>query len=228
MDLFFEFLAKRGLSKVLALSQEHLLGFSSAAKMQKAIASSIKEVQWLESCFLWRLAQRMGANSMEEALEWLSQVTTTDETLVLVSGLLVQAVRSPTLDRKKLMTATMAGLCRPDLDLEMKMRIAQAVERLQPSDALHLLAVADHADVPRPQKTLRLTGEQMEQWRSIQKSREDMTDALLLVGCIRTPTERDGGTSSRYLPTKLGLAVLDTIRGWDDPEVPCPPASGSG
>jgi hypothetical protein len=126
--------------------------------------------------------------------EKLREKVTAREAGALFSSLLREAAESSTRERMRMMCAVLAGVWRPDLDAELRSRVARAVLDLEPSDVLYLRALA--ADEGRPGVVLRL-GPQGE-W-------------LVRAGCVLDESGRVGGA---VRITDVGHALLAAVATW--------------
>jgi hypothetical protein len=123
----------------------------------------------------------------------LRQKVTEREVAALFPALLRQATESSTRERMRMLCAVLAGVWRPDLEAELRSRVARAVVELEPSDVLYLRALA--ADEGRPGVLLRLGPEG--EW-------------LVRAGCVIDDNRIGGGVRI----TGVGHALLEAVATW--------------
>src|SRR2546423_1409851 len=73
-----------------------------------------------------------------EYVERLQRSFSRGEARALATQLVQAAAQSTTEDRMRMLAAAAAGVLTPDLDSEMRSRVARAVEQLEPSDVIAL------------------------------------------------------------------------------------------
>ena len=129
--------------------------------------------------------------------------------LVLFAQLHAEAMKSAARDRLRLMCAAIAGIFTPQIDLEMKSRIARAITQLQPSDVICLRRIAgfladQHVDVARV------------------LSSAVGIDALKNCGCVSVDAagedfSRDPVQTAQPLElTGVGRALLSFVETWQE------------
>ena len=116
----------------------------------------------------------------------------------LVTHLARAAAQATTDARMKMLAAAAAGILTPDLDSEMRSRVARAVEQLEPSDVIALRKVKE--GVAR--------GENVQQVEGTSQNRT----ALVQSGCLDVAA--GAGYRSLHQPTPLGLGVLKALEDW--------------
>jgi hypothetical protein len=122
----------------------------------------------------------------------------------LVTHLARAAAQATTEDRMRMLAAAAAGVLTPDLDSEMRSRVARAVEQLEPSDVIALRRVNEAF----------ARGENVQQVEGTPQNRT----TLVQFGCLNIAA--GAGYRSLHEPTQLGLAVLKSLEFW--PRVPPP------
>jgi hypothetical protein len=142
-----------------------------------------------------------------EFREQLREKVTEREIGALFPKLLREATEASTRERMRMLCAALAGMWRPDLEAEMRSRVARAVMELEPSDVLALrrvlsaptMAVSD-TDVLRADAT-----------RSGVVRHAVEYEGLLRAGCVADANVYGGGV---YI-TQLGRATAMALEAWD-------------
>jgi hypothetical protein len=121
----------------------------------------------------------------------------------LVTYLARAAAQATTEERMKMLAAAAAGVLTPDLDSEMRSRVARAVEQLEPSDVIALREVQSVA-----------VGTEIRQVAGTPDNRA----ALLQSGCLLGVPVGLPGVPNSFEMTAVGRAVLQTLELWTPAE----------
>lgn len=179
----------------VAVKTAFSLGLSRLLKMLRANDVAVREAieeQTQEVLFEMQEAIRQQGAQADESL-------TLKEALALVRPLYDEALRSPASERIRMLAHAMAGLFKPNYELEMKSRVSRAVGQLEPSD-VHLLRDIRGTNDPGREK--------------IYKERKGVAFApLVQSACVFVDWSGYGGYSKIEV-TPTGQAVLDVLAGW--------------
>ncbi len=134
----------------------------------------------------------------KEYAERLAESLQEGEANALVTHLARAAAQATTEDRMQMLAAAAAGVLTPDLDSEMRSRVARAVEQLEPSDVIALRVVREALS----------RGENVQQVAGVPQNRT----ALVQSGCLSIAT--GAGYRSLHEPTPLGFALLHALESW--------------
>lgn len=132
-----------------------------------------------------------------EFREKLREKITEREVGALFPQLLRAAAESSTRERMRMLCAALAGLWRPDLDAEMRSRVARAVMQLEASDILAMRRLERAQQQPGIRPAPRMTPE---------------LEPAVLTGCVADNSARAGFVAVEL--TTLGLAVLTALETW--------------
>jgi hypothetical protein len=142
-------------------------------------------------------AFREAEKTDKQFFERLQRSLQSGEADALLTRLAREAAQATTDERMRMLAAAAAGVLTPDLDSEMRSRVARALEQLEPSDVLALR---------------KLNAARMKHHNVMQIEGAESTRALLQTGCAY---EVPGvGQETRFEMLPLGRAVLRTLKQW--------------
>lgn len=137
----------------------------------------------------------------------LNEAASVREVRALFALLMSEASRSVTLERVQMLCAALAGSLTPDLDAEMKSRVARALTELEPSDVLLLR---------------RFTADESNRIHVYFQTPGPSALALERTGCLYLhppPTIGLRGVPRREV-TALGIALVSFVSLWTPAEQP--------
>jgi len=118
----------------------------------------------------------------------------------LITRLTREAAQATTEERMRMLAGAAAGVLTPDINSEMRSRVARAVEQLEPSDVVALREVSGYADSGHGIQYIAGTPQN--------------GAALLQTGCLLAASGI--GYRSKYEMTPLGSAVLHALQTWTE------------
>lgn len=137
---------------------------------------------------------------------------------ILVAQLLTAAAQATTEERMQMLAAAAAGVLTPDLDSEMRSRVARAVEQIEPSDVLRLRHIVEEpfrfaGTEAHLRHSLGTSYAILEATGCIRASlNEDLSERLRDAARRRSDTVEEARTE--IVVTELGRAVLGAVSRW--------------
>lgn len=152
-----------------------------------------------------------------EFVDRLARTLERGEADALVTALLRSAAQATTEARMKMLSAAAAGVFVPDLNSEMRSRVARAVAQLEPSDISELAGLVKLSDRFRNRPRFLISSR-----RGRDGSRDSSFASLVAAGCLLVDEQepafsRVGGKAERSIQTLVtatGYAVVRALRAW--------------
>lgn len=151
-----------------------------------------------------------------EAVRQLTRRAALDEreARALFDRIAREAGYASTAERSRVLAHAVAGLFAPDIDSEMRSRVARAIVQLEPSDVV-LLRNIEKRTTPIARRSPQADALEAAGCVVVETEQEGLGEALARAARRRRPLRTlDARTKVSFRLTALGVAVLASLRTW--------------